>query len=954
MSSTRSTIDLIISGSLSGLTGATATARAELAALEQRAGGADAAAAKAAAALRVLSLSMLGITAASSAIQVIGGIYAVLQQLLPIVLLAPAAIGALGASFLTLKLGFQGFGDAVKKGGADLAKLAPQARAAAVAIRALAPAFHEVQQATQNALFTNIAADVQKLGSIYLPILRKQLPLIAAGFNEMGRSLAFALQQTAVSKAFTTLFTNTATLIHNARNALGAFAAGFVTLAGAGATYLPRLGTAIDGAAQAFLRFVNRITTDGSFQTFVDHAIAGFKDLFHIIGDLGSILVSVFSGLAGPQGDVLASLRSTTDAVAAFLKTVDAQTALSAFGDALRTVADVTRNVLLAALKDLAPIIADLAPFVATAAQSFGDLLLNALKIVAPFLQAAAKFLGDNKEIAIPLVPIIAALALKFISLGSAVRLLPFVILFEIAQAVDKINLAAANNDPKKLDDMAHSLHNIVGAGQEILTLDFPKIFGEISTQVGQTNDKWAQGQAPIQQWFDKVKTSFDTDFVGALRTGSAHMDDFFAGLRDKVIAGAQGFVQPFLDAPGKIATAFNDTSAKISTAIGDIGATIAAKAVDIWTGFTSAVSGGFESVKAFFSQTPFQMGQAIGERIGDIIAAGLTLMTSFGTAIHDGVTTVVDFAATVPGLIGGAMAEFGSALAQVAADAWNFFFNGAVTGVDNTVGEAQQAPAKVGNALSDFGGTLLRIATDAWTGFLQFARDTIAQDVAEAQALPGKIGSALSSLGGVLLKAAIDAWNGFLKGARDQIAIAEGEVRAVPGKISAALGNLGSLLVGAGRSVIDGLLSGIKAGVQAMYDFVSGIAAGIAARKGPISHDKVVLKPAGLALMAGLLDGLKSGHADILDFTSTIAGSIDASIAPGGLIASARAFETRAAASGSASANGPQSATQGPPTYVIPISIGDEVVRTVRGEIDSSNREVRRTVTAGSGTTAG
>jgi hypothetical protein len=63
---------------------------------------------------------------------------------------------------------------------------------------------------------------------------------------------------------------------------------------------------------------------------------------------------------------------------------------------------------------------------------------------------------------------------------------------------------------------------------------------------------------------------------------------------------------------------------------------------------------------------------------------------------------------------------------------------------------------------------------------------------------------------------------------------------------------------VNAGRSVIDGLLAGIRAGVQAMYDFVSGIAAGIAARKGPISYDKKLLIPAGLAIIKGLTVGMQ------------------------------------------------------------------------------------------------
>ena len=50
----------------------------------------------------------------------------------------------------------------------------------------------------------------------------------------------------------------------------------------------------------------------------------------------------------------------------------------------------------------------------------------------------------------------------------------------------------------------------------------------------------------PFSQWVDKVKTSFETDFVGALRRGSDAMDTFFAGIRDKVTGGS--FQRDFLD----------------------------------------------------------------------------------------------------------------------------------------------------------------------------------------------------------------------------------------------------------------------------------------------------------------------------------------------------------------------------------------------------------------------
>jgi phage-related protein len=59
------------------------------------------------------------------------------------------------------------------------------------------------------------------------------------------------------------------------------------------------------------------------------------------------------------------------------------------------------------------------------------------------------------------------------------------------------------------------------------------------------------------------------------------------------------------------------------------------------------------------------------------------------------------------------------------------------------------------------------------------------------------------------------------------------------------------------------------------MISFVDGIAAGIAAHKGPLSFDKVVLRPAGLALMDGLLGGIRDGNDDVQRFVSGIAAQL-------------------------------------------------------------------------------
>lgn len=103
-------------------------------------------------------------------------------------------------------------------------------------------------------------------------------------------------------------------------------------------------------------------------------------------------------------------------------------------------------------------------------------------------------------------------------------------------------------------------------------------------------------------------------------------------------------------------------------------------------------------------------------------------------------------------------------------------------------------------------------------------------------------------------------AWHGFQQ-------IVSGAWQAVWG-ILCGIGNLirgafagaGTWLWNAGKSILNGLLSGLKAAWHGVTSFIGGIGDWIVRHKGPISYDRVMLKPAGLAIMRGFDKSLKDG----------------------------------------------------------------------------------------------
>lgn len=108
-------------------------------------------------------------------------------------------------------------------------------------------------------------------------------------------------------------------------------------------------------------------------------------------------------------------------------------------------------------------------------------------------------------------------------------------------------------------------------------------------------------------------------------------------------------------------------------------------------------------------------------------------------------------------------------------------------------------------------------------------------------------------------------------------------------GKLIAAVGKIASTLLGgvgkinlwnAGKAIIDGFLNGLKAAWNAGKNFIGGIAGWIKKHKGPISYDKVLLKPAGQAIMGGfnlsLIEGFKQVQKNVGGMAGIIADTFD------------------------------------------------------------------------------
>lgn len=240
-----------------------------------------------------------------------------------IIAMLPALMYGGAAMMLGTKMAWKGFFDSfsedAKKSEEAIAKLPPEAQAAARAMRGL---WGEIQKPAQNAFW-------QEMGTVLQDVVKSSIPDLITGFTKVNvagalitKSLLGAFDAFRSSGQMSTVFDNIASGMTNASEAFGNFFRGFNSFAVAGSTFLPRFGSWVDGLALRFRNWADESERTGKINVWIEQAVDSLKDMGSVLSSSGSILrgFTIISDLSGG-----ASLRDMADGFRNIADTVNGE-----------------------------------------------------------------------------------------------------------------------------------------------------------------------------------------------------------------------------------------------------------------------------------------------------------------------------------------------------------------------------------------------------------------------------------------------------------------------------------------------------------------------------------------------------------------------------------------------------------------------------------------------------
>ena len=281
-------------------------------------------------------VATLGIAAASAA-QSIAGLTAALAPAVGIIAAGPAVILGFQAALGGLKLALSGVSDAFKAGltgttdrfNKALERLSPRAKAAAVEVRLLKPAFEELRNTVQDSFFARIEGEITATAQALSGPLKSGLSTIGAAWGQAARNVLQYVRSTDGVNNVSTILSATTKTLTGLSAVTDDVAAGFLQV---GSSVAKAFGTkasnTITDLGNKVSAFLIKIADNGQAVQWVSDAIVVFRHLGRIASSIGGVISNIFQAAEDVGGGFLNNLEQITQAMQDFTGSAKGQEAI--------------------------------------------------------------------------------------------------------------------------------------------------------------------------------------------------------------------------------------------------------------------------------------------------------------------------------------------------------------------------------------------------------------------------------------------------------------------------------------------------------------------------------------------------------------------------------------------------------------------------------------------------
>jgi phage-related protein len=756
--------------------------------------------------MAVISVVALGAMGALAGAGGLGALASALATASGAALILPAALGAAGIAVGALIVGFQGMGDAFKAMG-DPAKfaeaikeLSPNARAFAIAVHDMVPAFKELRTQVQDRLFAGLGKDFSDLGKIHLPIVQKGLSDMAVSLNLSAKGfVAFARDKQTVAD-LGTLFKNSSVSAGILSGAVQPLLGALRDIGVVGSSFLPALADGLAGAAQRFGAFIANARETGKLQEWISAGLSALGDLFTILGNIGSIIGSVFKAGQDAGAGFLNTAREVTGELAAWAKSTAGQSALGDFFAAAKQAAQALLPIVGSVVElighQLAPILAMIATTVGPSVKIVLDSIGDALDVAKPGIEALAQGFASFLAAVAPALPAVGALVAV---LGTALG----TVLTELGPVISEVATVLAGELGKAIPLLVPGIVAIATALGEVLVVVAPLL-------------------PPLAELASLILVQL-ADILTALAPTLGVLVEGFGQL---VVA-----LSPLIEQLGGALVQILEALAPVWPALIDAIVQLVPAIVQLALAFLPLLSPLAELIGVLLPPL-IQLLTTILVPILGVESAILSVLVPALTWLLEVVVNVISGVVNWFTNLGTNVTAILNNLGAFFTGIWNFIKDTAVNAIAVLVNGVRERLSSIGNFFSNAFGAARDAVSNAFVNIKNAVSDGINTAVSWVSGLPGRIMGALGDLGRLLWDAGVKLITGLLDGIKHAAAAAFDFVKGIGSKIASLKGPIETdktLLVPAGLAIMTGLHEGLAEGFRPVEELVAGAAARLA-----------------------------------------------------------------------------------------------------------------------------